>query len=280
MHISRRSFLALLFLSGAFAASAQPVAVMTYNIRYDNPGDGINQWGNRKEKVYDLIRKYNPDLLGVQEALQHQLKDIVDNVSDYAYIGVGRDDGKEKGEFSAILYKKDRFDILAQNTFWLSETPEVAGSKSWDAAITRVATWAKVRDKKSGNEFFMINTHFDHIGREARAKSATLLKAKALDFGRGLPVIITGDFNCTRDELPYKTIMDKSSLSLIDPAPQNSPGTFTSFAVNSIVPRAIDYIFHTPEWTSDDYRVIQDNDGKNYPSDHLPVMVKLALPKK
>lgn len=253
---------------------------MTYNIRYDNPGDGINQWSNRKEKVYDLIRKYDPDLLGVQEALHHQLKDIVGNVSAYAFIGVGRDDGKEKGEYSAILYKKDRFDILAQSTFWLSETPEVAGSKSWDAAITRVATWARLRDKKTGKEFFMINTHFDHIGREARTKSATLLKARALDIGRGLPVIITGDFNCTRDELPYKTMMDKSGLTLIDPAPQNPPGTFSSFTVNSIVPRGIDYIFHTREWRSDDYRVIQDNDGKNYPSDHLPVMVKLALPKK
>lgn len=253
---------------------------MTYNIRYDNPGDGINQWSSRKEKVYDLIRKYNPDLLGVQEALHHQLTDITGNITAYAYIGVGRDDGKEKGEYSAILYKKDRFDVLGKGTFWLSETPEVAGSKSWDAAITRVATWAKMRDKRSRREFFVINTHFDHIGREARAKSATLLKTKALDIGRGLPVIISGDFNCTRDELPYKTIMDKSSLTLIDPAPQDPPGTFCSFTVNSITCRPIDYVFHTAEWTASNYQVIQDNDGLYYPSDHLPVMVALTLPKK
>lgn len=275
-----KNFVKVLFLFLALPAGAQSVAIMTYNIRYDNPGDGINQWSSRKEKVYDLIRKYDPDLLGVQEALHHQLTDITGNVKTYAYIGVGRDDGKEKGEYSAILYKKDRFDVLAKGTFWLSETPEVAGSKSWDAAITRVATWAKMRDKKSRREFFLINTHFDHIGREARTKSATLLKTKALDLGRGLPVVITGDFNCTREELPYKTIMDKSGLTLIDPAPQDPPGTFCSFTVNSITCRGIDYIFHTPEWTASNYRVIPDNDGKNYPSDHLPVLTELSLPKK
>ncbi|MBT1701160.1 endonuclease/exonuclease/phosphatase family protein [Fulvivirgaceae bacterium PWU4] len=280
MYLSRRSFITFLFVLGALTAFAQSVTVMTYNIRYDNPGDGINQWSSRKEKVYDLIRKYDPDLLGVQEAMHNQLQDLTNNVTAYGSLGVGREDGKEKGEYSAILYKKERFNILAQGTFWLSETPDVAGSKSWDAALTRVATWARMRDKKSGREFFFINTHFDHIGRESRTKSATLLKTKALDLGRGLPVVITGDFNCTRDELPYKTIMDKSSLTLIDPAPQDPPGTFCSFTVNSITCRPIDYIFHTPEWAASNYKVLPDNDGKNYPSDHLPVLVELSLPKK
>jgi endonuclease/exonuclease/phosphatase family metal-dependent hydrolase len=123
--------------------SAQQIDVMTYNIRYDNPGDGINQWSSRKEKVFALIKKYDPDIFGVQEALHHQLTDIQNNCNGYKFIGVGRDDGKEKGEYSAIFYRSSRFDVIDQNTFWLSETPQTPGRKIWDAAITRVATWEK-----------------------------------------------------------------------------------------------------------------------------------------
>jgi endonuclease/exonuclease/phosphatase family metal-dependent hydrolase len=273
-------FYFLLFFLVSFVASAQTVNVMTYNIRYANPNDGINQWSNRKEKVFNLVKKYHPDILGVQEALVHQLKDMAGNIPGYAYIGVGRDDGKEKGEFSAILYRPDRFDVLEQNTFWLSETPEIPGSKSWDAAITRVATWARMRDKKSKKEFVVINTHFDHMGKEAREKSADLLKSKALTLAKELPLIITGDFNCTRDEPPYQVMIAPSKVILIDPAPQNPPGTFCNFGVNSMECRPIDYIFHTSRWRPKGYNVIQDNDGKNYPSDHLPVYVELSLMKK
>jgi endonuclease/exonuclease/phosphatase family metal-dependent hydrolase len=261
-------------------SAAQTVNVMTYNIRYDNPGDGVNQWSNRKTKVFDLLSKYDPDVLGVQEALSHQLKEIVANLDEYQSVGVGREDGKEKGEFSAILFKKDRFELLGFNTFWLSETPEVPGSKNWDAALTRVATWAKLRDKQTKKEFLVINTHFDHVGKEARTKSAALLKAKAREIGKDLPVIITGDFNCLRQDAPYKTMLDPAGLELKDPAPENPPGTFCSFAVKSIECRPIDYIFHSREWKADRYKVIEDHDGANYPSDHLPVMTTLTLPKK
>ena len=116
---------------------------MSYNIRYDNPGDGVNAWPNRIEKVTALIRKHNPDLIGVQEALHHQLQDLVRLLPDYSYVGVGRDDGKEKGEYTAILFRNSRFGLLHDSTRWLSETPEVPGSKSWDAAITRIVTKAK-----------------------------------------------------------------------------------------------------------------------------------------
>jgi endonuclease/exonuclease/phosphatase family metal-dependent hydrolase len=283
MNIFIRSFfLGRFLLLSAFlfcvsVSHAQPVDVMTYNIRLDTPADGINQWGKRKEKVFDLLEKYAPDIIGVQEALHHQLVDITENLPQYGYVGVGRDDGKQEGEYSAVLYKKDRFEVLAQNTFWLSETPEVPGSKHWDAAITRVATWARFKDKESGSIYLVVNTHFDHIGKEARTKSAALLKTKASEIGKNLPVIITGDLNCTRDEPPYKTMMQKSNLMLIDPAPANPAGTFCNFAVNVQECRAIDYIFHNGKWKAEDYQVIQDNDGKNYPSDHLPVMVELNL---
>jgi endonuclease/exonuclease/phosphatase family metal-dependent hydrolase len=258
-------------------SKAQQLKVMTYNIRLDTPNDSINQWPKRTHKVYALIQKYDPDLIGLQEVLHHQLEDLLENLPAYTHIGVGRDDGKTKGEYSAILYKKDRFKALNQNTFWLSETPEVPGSKSWDAAITRVASWGTFKDLKSNKEFLMINTHFDHIGKEARKNSAALLKQKASAIAKNFPLIITGDFNCTRKDAPYATIMSPTGIKLIDPAPQNPPGTFCSFKVNSIECRPIDYIFHSEAWTSEKYHVIEDNDGKYYPSDHLPVMVSLGL---
>jgi endonuclease/exonuclease/phosphatase family metal-dependent hydrolase len=269
----------LLVLISAQFGSAQTVSVMTYNIRLDTPVDSVNQWPKRTQKVYELIRKYDPDILGVQEAIHHQLMDLVKNLPQYDYVGVGRDDGKTKGEYSAILYKKKKFTVRQSGTFWLSETPDVPGSKSWDAAITRVASWAKLGDKKSKKDLLFINTHFDHIGTEARRNSADLLKQKANQLGKDLPVIITGDFNCMRSDPPYSTIMNPAGIKLTDPAPVNPPGTFCGFKVNGIECRAIDYLFCTGHWTPSNYKVITDNDGKYYPSDHLPVMTTFTLKK-
>lgn len=273
-----KKILFLFVLLAAFACNAQDVRVMSYNIRFDNPADSINAWPNRKEKVFALLKKYDPDALGVQEALKHQLDDITKALPGYAYIGVGRDDGKTTGEYSAILYKKEKLSVLDQNTYWLSTTPDVPGSKNWDAAITRIVTWGKFRDQKSGKEFLLINTHFDHIGTEARRNSARMIKER-LDKNTELPVILTGDFNCTREDPPYPILTADTGLRLIDPAPPQPPGTFCNFGVNSMECRPIDYIFHSGQWKSRDYQVITDNDGKNYPSDHLPVMVELALKK-
>jgi endonuclease/exonuclease/phosphatase family metal-dependent hydrolase len=259
-------------------ALSQALKVMTYNIRYDNPGDGINSWPNRKEKVYDLLKKYNPDILGVQEALEHQIKDIIQALPEYDYIGVGRDDGKTKGEYSAILFKKKIFSIVKENTFWLSETPQVPGSKNWDAAITRIVTWGKFKHLPSGKEFYAINTHFDHIGTEARRNSAMIIK-KEITGMNDAPVIVTGDFNCTRKDPPYQVMISKEGMTLTDPAPQNPPGTFCNFGVNSMECNPIDYVFHSNHWRASDYKVITDNDGKNYPSDHLPVVLSLQFTK-
>lgn len=268
---------ALAILAGIL--HAQSVKVMTYNIRYDTPADSVNQWGKRTSKVYALLKKYDPDILGVQEALHNQVTDMTGNIEGYAYVGVGRDDGRTKGEYSAILYRKDKFSVIREGTFWLSPTPAVTGSKGWDAAITRVATWAIMKETKSGKTFLMLNTHFDHIGKEARRESALMIKAKAAELAGGLPAVVTGDLNCTREEPPYAAIMGASGLKLLDPAPRPAPGTFCSFKVNTIECRAIDYVLHTSQWKASDYRVIDDNDGKYYPSDHLPVMVQLSLTK-
>ena len=271
-----RQLLFILLLLVETSVFAQSVKVMTYNIRLDHVSDGINQWPNRKTKVFDLIKKYDPDIFGVQEALPNQMQDLAQNLSAYTYIGVGRDDGKNKGEFSALFYKKEKYKLIAQNTFWLSETPEIPGSKSWDAAITRVASWGKFKDLKTSEEFVVMNTHFDHIGKEARKKSADLLISKAREIANDLPLIITGDFNCTREEPPYSVMINSSAIKLTDPASKPAPGTFCGFEVNSIECRPIDYIFHSPHWKAKRYKVISDHEGNYYPSDHLPVMVELS----
>src|SRR5690606_22799092 len=256
-------------------AFSQTIKVMTYNIRFDNPKDGINAWPSRKQKVVDLIRKYNPDMLGVQEALHHQLEELTQALDGYAYIGVGRDDGQQKGEYSAILYKTSRFKLLESNTFWLSETPEEPGSKSWDAAITRVVTYGTFSLIDSDFTFFLANTHFDHIGTAARKQSAELLMKKLPALSDHHPVILTGDFNCERNDAPYHVLTKPGEFTLHDPAPEKPEGTFCDFAVGKMTCRAIDYIFFTPHWKSSAYVVIDDNDGIYYPSDHLPVMVTL-----
>jgi endonuclease/exonuclease/phosphatase family metal-dependent hydrolase len=251
---------------------------MSYNIRYDNPADGVNHWPKRSEKVFALIKKYDPVLLGLQEALKHQIDDITRAIPNYKYAGVGRDDGKEKGEYSPILYQPSKVDLLQSGTQWLSEQPEMPGSKSWDAAITRIVTWALFKDKISGKEFYYLNTHFDHIGKDARKNSAALIikLTKELQSKKNIPVLVTGDFNAQPTEPPY-TVMMESKL-FTDSRKNADVGTACTFSVNGRC-NLIDYIFHTNGFTSSAYQVIKDNDGTNYPSDHLPVMAELRLGK-
>jgi len=259
----------------AFDSVAQTIKVMTYNIRYDNPGDGPNAWSNRKQKVFAIIQGEDPDILGVQEALHHQVKDITNARNNTQFVGVGRDDGRISGEFSPIIFKKERFDLQEHGTFWLSDTPDIAGSIGWDAQITRIATWALLIDKETARKLLVVNTHFDHVGEKARQKSAELLKEKIVELDFEVPVIITGDFNFTRDENPYYLMTDGATVELIDPAPEVK-GTYCTFEVANEC-KAIDYIFITNEWNADGYTVIEDNDGTYYPSDHLPVVINLSL---
>lgn len=274
-----------LLLLIAFSGMSQTVTVMSYNIRLDTEADGINQWKNRTGKVVALLKKYNPDLLGVQEAMHNQMMDLKSNLEDYDFVGVGRDDGKEKGEYSAIFYKRDKYEVLKQNTFWLSETPEVPGSKSWDAAITRVVTFALLKDKRTGKSFIYSNTHFDHVGKEARKQSASIIKAYFKGFMAGstfsekeIPIIISGDFNSEPTDAPYQTMISGEHLKLYDSRPADDlTGTFCGFELNKIQCRTIDYIFHSVEWSASNYTVIQDHDGKYFPSDHLPVMATFTM---
>ena len=284
-----RLSLALILFVFTIYSFGQPVKVMSYNIRLDTEADGVNQWKNRTGRVFNLIKKNNPDLLGVQEAMHNQMMDLKSNLTDYDFVGVGRDDGKEKGEYSAIFYKKDKFDVLNQKTFWLSETPEVPGSKSWDAAITRVVTFVVLKNKLTGKSFAYFNTHFDHIGKEARMNSAKLIKIYIAGFNFGaslagkykdLPLLVSGDFNSEPTDEPYQTMIDGKDMTLFDSRPaKNLTGTFCGFEVNAMKCKTIDYIFHSSHWKAKQYKVIQDHNGKYYPSDHLPVMSTFILKK-
>lgn len=276
--------LIILFLMAAAINSSvgQTLKVMSYNLRLDTPDDGVNQWPNRTDKVVALITKYNPDIIGVQEALHHQLQDLMKKLPGYSYCGVGRDDGKEKGEYSAILFRNSRFGLLDTKTYWLSETMDLPGSKSWDAAITRVFTTARFFDRDTKKEFVMVNTHFDHIGKVARENSSKLIKTYLeglKDGGSQLPVIVSGDFNSEPTEEAYLTMVNpQDKFLLFDSKPAASiAGTFCGFKVGGITCKTIDFIFHTKEWVARNYQVVTDNDGTYYPSDHLPVVVDFDL---
>jgi endonuclease/exonuclease/phosphatase family metal-dependent hydrolase len=263
---------ALLIIS--FSTLAQSTKVMTYNLRLDTQADGVNAWPNRKANVIKLIKNQKPDILGVQEALHNQMTDLKANLTQYNYVGVGRDDGKTKGEYSAIFYVKTRYQVIESNTFWLSETPEIAGSKSWDAAITRVATWVKLYDKKRKDTIFCINTHFDHIGKVARERSVDIIKANISQLAGQYPVIVTGDFNIEPTETPYINATNGETYNLRDAGAGSQHGTYCTFSVGKPCKR-IDFIFYGVGWRVSKYSVITQSDGQYYPSDHLPVVALL-----
>src|SRR5687768_13070113 len=195
------------FLShGQQSSDSRALRVMTFNIRYDEPRDGDNAWANRKTKVAGVIRFHKADVVGVQEALLTQLRDLEQLLPDFAWCGVGRTDGKEAGEYSAIMYRRSRFQLLETKTFWLSETPETAGSKGWDAALPRIVTWAKFSDRVSKKTFFHFNTHFDHRGENARTESASLILRKIGEIAGKHPFILTGDLNVREDTDAYRTL--------------------------------------------------------------------------
>jgi len=189
------------------AAPPEPLRVMSFNIRYGTAKDGPNHWDLRKEFVVETIQAFKPDLLGTQETLGFQRDFLAKNLPEYTVLGVGRDDGAEKGEMMAIYIRKARFDIIASGHFWLSETPDVIGSKSWDTSLPRMATWADLKDKKGpdGPQIRWFNTHFDHMGIEARKQSARLLRERAAEeTDKG--VIITGDFNSIEGSDAYRNL--------------------------------------------------------------------------
>jgi endonuclease/exonuclease/phosphatase family metal-dependent hydrolase len=277
---------------GAIASvqAQEPVRVMSYNIRYNNPDDGINAWPNRKDHVAEMIgSRYQVDLAGLQEALKGQIDDLATRLPEYAWIGVGREDGKEQGEFTPIFYRKDRFELLESGTFWLSESPEIPGSKSWDAAITRIVTWAKFADRKNGGILYHFNTHFDHMGQQARAESAKLLWQKTSTITGDVPTVVTGDFNTRESSLPYKIMTGKEPVGdatsdlkdarYVSASPHEGPtSTSTDWTKQGPPETKIDYIFVRNGIAVLKHQVLTDRFDDRYPSDHMPVLAELRLP--
>lgn len=253
---------------------------MTYNIRYATVNDGKNQWDNRKEFLSDQINFYAPDIFGIQEGLEQQVNFLDSTLTNYSYFGVGRDDGKQQGEYCAIFYNQERCQLLAQDTFWLSETPEKV-SKGWDAAYERICTYGFFMDKETGVNFWVFNTHFDHIGDIAREKSAALIVEKIKQINKdGFPVFIIGDLNLNQKSKPitYLSSIYNDTYQVSKEKPFGPFGTFTGFAFDKPVQDRIDYIFVSRNTIEvQKYGVLTDSKDFRYPSDHFPVIVKATL---
>jgi endonuclease/exonuclease/phosphatase family metal-dependent hydrolase len=262
----------------AFAQKNSSINVASYNLRYNNQGDGVNAWPNRKEDVKALIRFHEFDIFGVQETLAGQLKDVAE-LTEFAYFGKGRDDGKEGGEHSAIFYRKDRFKLLQSGDFWLSETPEKPG-KGWDATCcNRIATWGKFTDLMTKKNFYFFNVHFDHQGVEARKQSGILMVKKMKEIAGNTTTFLTGDFNSTPDTEQIKVIQTllNDAHEVTKQPPYGPEGTFNAFKFDAPMKTRIDYIFTSKNIDVLKYGVLTDSKDQRYPSDHQPVVIKAVI---
>lgn len=263
-----------------------PLRVLTFNIRYDTPDDGANAWPHRRDRVAALIRYHEADAIGVQEALAHMLDELDMRLPGFARVGVGRRDGGAGGEFSAILYRTARLELLGSGTFWLSPTPEAVGSKGWDADYERIATWARFRDRATGCSHLHLNTHFDHVGVVARRESALLIRQRLGALAGGLPVVVTGDLNADPASEPYR-ILTTDSAGLAGPVLRDAFGasreghygpTSTWNAFRAIEPgRRIDYVLASTDVGVGKHAILPDRWDDRFPSDHLPVLASLEV---
>jgi len=266
--------------------SDSSLRIMTFNIRYDNPNDGENAWQHRKEMVVSMIRFHKADVIGLQESLKHQIDYMTTELPEYDWFGVGRDDGKISGEYTAIFYRKDRLDTLQTSTFWCSETPHSPGL-GWDAACNRTVTWGKFLDKTTSNMFYLFNTHFDHQGETARIKSSILLLEKMKSISSDMATIVLGDFNSTPNSKPYKILTAESGeennkklydTCFISKYNHHGPiGTFTGFDPSIVPDDPIDYIFAGIKCRILFHGTLSDTFDGHCPSDHMPVLAEIIL---
>ncbi|WP_294611968.1 endonuclease/exonuclease/phosphatase family protein [uncultured Bacteroides sp.] len=273
----------LLFLCGCKGTSVsnvQPLDVMTFNIRLDAPSDSANNWKYRKDNVCRMIAYYQPDLLGMQEVCHNQMEDLKQGLPQYTALGVGRDDGKEAGEYCPIFFNTERFKLVEYGNFALSEHPETIGVKGWDASYNRIATWAVLEEKSNGKKIAFFNTHLDNDGKTARNEGIRLILNKMKKIAPHTPAILTGDFNCTPGEEPLQTLEDNemknaAKLATVTYGPS---WTFHDFGRLPMEKRVLlDYVFTTNEANIDRYRVVKDTPDNGFLSDHYPVLVKLTF---
>ncbi|MCC6460182.1 MAG: endonuclease/exonuclease/phosphatase family protein [Saprospiraceae bacterium] len=274
--MSKQLLLLALFLT-CTNLPAQPLTVITYNLRYDNPGDGEDAWPKRRDFLAAQLRFQAPDIFGIQEGLHHQLVFLQEQFPDFAMVGVGRDDGRQAGEYSSLFYRKSRFRMLDSGTFWLSETPDSV-SKGWDAALPRVCTWAHLEDLSAQRNIWVFNSHFDHIGKQARIESAALILQKIKEKNTaGEPVICMGDLNSEPQEEPllrFRQVLQDTRDQSQEP-PFGPEGTFNGFRFQEPVTRRIDYILVSPGLRVRQHAILSDSRNCHYPSDHLPVLARI-----
>lgn len=303
-----KRYLWLICLFVCISVNAQSLFVGSYNIRYHNKEDSIkgNGWRQRCPVICDFVNFEAPDVFGSQEVLVGPLHDMLSRLDGYAYIGVGRNDGKESGEYSPIFYKISKFKLLKSNTIWLSEHPNVVGVKGWDAALPRICTWGYFKEIKTGFCFYFFNLHMDHIGIVARRESAKLVVSKIKEICKGAPVILTGDFNVNQKNEIY-TIFTMSGVlkdSFVFAQHRFAEnGTFNSFDPNLKSDNRIDHLFVSPNFNVNYYGVLTDCywtsvpdaafvQGKDAPkdvtlqkyqlrtpSDHYPIFAKIVCSK-
>jgi len=255
---------------------AQDLTVLSYNIRYNSQSDGEDLWDLRKGELVDQIQQHSPDSFGVQEATAVQMQYILEALPEYAYVGVGRDDGTSKGEYSAVFYLKEKFEVLESNTFWLSDTPAVV-SKAWDAALPRICTFAKLKEYSNGREYWHFNTHFDHVGKIARNESAKLIVNQINQMTKqGSAVVITGDFNAQPDEEPIVTIKKDFKDPLDALALEGPKGTFNAFVIGAALDRRIDYIFYRGLTPLKYTHLDEKRANGRWISDHLPIKISIS----
>ena len=295
--MTRRRFVytlisAALVVSGVFAQGTpgqtrprEPLTVMSFNIRYGTANDGENHWKERREFLFDVVREADADLVGLQEALDGQIRELLEELPQYGAIGVGRDDGRARGEYAAILYRRDRFRVSDAGTFWFSDTPEAIASRSWGNSITRICTWARLVDR-DGRAFWHYNLHLDHLSQPSRERSAALL-AERIGARRHLdePAIVTGDFNAgetnpavTRLTAPQGNapalLLDSFRVRHPD---EKTVGTFSGFKFGITTGDKIDYVLVPPGTDVRDAEIIRTSRNDRYPSDHFPVVARIVL---
>jgi endonuclease/exonuclease/phosphatase family metal-dependent hydrolase len=273
--------LACSLLMAAAADEKSDVRVMSFNLRYGTAKDGENHWDKRKEFLVETIQAFRPDLLGTQETLGFQRDYLAEKLPEYESLGVGRDDGKSTGEMCALFYRRDRFEKVDGGHFWLSETPEKVGSKSWDSSLPRMVTWVQLKDRLADDQrITFFNTHFDHRGMVARLESAKLIRRKLAEVGDGGALVLTGDFNADEGSKPYEALFAEAerqaspvvdSFRVFTPTKGDDEGTFSAFNATHVGGNRIDWIGVSRDWQIVSAAIDRTARNGRTPSDHYPV---------
>ncbi len=274
------NFFALIFILASCTSKTDSTTnIMSFNIRLDAKSDGSNNWEYRKENIIKMLNYYSPDIIGMQEVLKNQLQYLKTNLPQYTQLGVGREDGKEKGEFCPLFFNTQRYTLIQSGNFGLSENPDEIGKMGWDAACQRIVTWAILEDNSTREQIAVFNTHYDHVGKTAKRESSNLILSKIQEIAHGIPVVITGDFNSTIESEPITTLLnggliESSSISGVKYGNEWSYCGFGSVPLENR--RIIDFILVSKEIKVKKHSIIGDKPDKVYLSDHTPILTEIT----